>query len=1151
MSADEQDGDDPLPRVPDATRVSDPRTSTPVTETFAPGTASDPPVGTAENDDAGCGCGSCGCGDDAGPVDSSASVADDAESVTVVVDGAEVSVAAGATLLDAMERVDHEGTVPALCAYDRDGGDCSDDIGPRSTCRTCTVEADGELVAACSHPAEGGTEVRTDDPDARESREVNLDLVLSDHNLRCTTCNQNGRCELQDAAIETGVEEPRFGVFDERAEYEPLDDTSPFIQIDRNKCITCARCVDACNDVQVSGVLRIEGTGEDTEIGFQSDAGTMADSACVSCGHCATVCPTGSLTERGLAGLATLPIPGFTHANSVGTSLTAEAEKAARATSETGGRRGAGGGPGDANGATEDAAGSGDAGATATAGRDDPRGPSPTRERAESDGLASALRWAKRTASDAGRSAMLAGEHAAESLAARTMKEGWLFDAASRVADHRLKEVEFTETTCGFCAVGCRFQLVSKGDEVLGAVPTDDPDDAPVNDFSTCVKGKFGYEFANSDERLTTPLVRGEDGELREASWEEALSRVAEGFESIRERSGPDALATFASSKCTNEENFLMQKFARGVLGTKNIDNCARLCHSSTVAALKQTLGYGAMSNRINEDIGEADAYLITGSNTTESHPVLATRIKRNVDAGADLVVFDPRRVEIAEHASQYVRTEPGYDVAWINGLIRYIVANDLHDAEFVEDRTRNFEALREKVEPFTPEEVERLAGVAPEDLKRAAESVAAADSVVFGWAMGMTQHSHGTQNVLALADLALVTGNLGKPGAGVSPFRGHNNVQGGGGDMGTLPNLLPGYRDPGDPDVLDEFEDAWGVRPPAEEGLTVPEVFDEALAGNVEGLYVMGENPALSEPDLAHAEEALQALDFLVVQDVFPTETAAYADVVLPAATFSEKEGTFTNTERRVQLVGKATKPPGDARQDWTIIQALANRIDHAGDAWAYDGPAEVMDEISEVAPIYGGVTHDRLSDEGGLQWPCEDESDPGTPYLYEEEFNFSDGKARFVPADTGEPGDLPSEEFPLTMTTGRVLYHWHTGTLTRKVEGLLDHVGEAFVEVNPQTAERLGIADGERVRVESPRGAIEVRAEIGDRPGDGVVFVPMHFADGAVNRLTGDHVDPTSGIPEYKVSSVRIRRLGDEREPESSRPPADTDSDGVAGDD
>ncbi|QLG26706.1 formate dehydrogenase subunit alpha [Halorarum halophilum] len=1053
----------PLPRVPD---VPDPRTSTPVTAEFEPGTASDPPVGSARTE------------------------VESGDGPTITVDGAEVSVPEGATLIDAMERVEYEGTVAALCHYDRDS-ECADDIGPRSTCRTCTVEADGELVPACSHPAEEGAVVRTDDPDATEAREVNLDLVLSEHNLRCTTCNQNGRCELQDAAIDTGVEEPRFGVFDERSEYEPLDESSPFIQIDRNKCITCTRCVDACNDVQVSGVLRVEGTGEDTEIGFQNGAASMAESTCVSCGHCATVCPTGSLTEKGLAGLATLPIPGFTHRNSVGSEIPYEPADPATAPAP------------DAGG-----------------------GPSPTRERAERDGLASAMRWAKGKARDVGREAFLAGEHAAESLAAGTMKEGWLFDVASRVADRRLRDVEFTETTCGFCAVGCRFEVASKDDEVLGAVPTEDPAAAPANDFSTCVKGKFGYEFTNSDDRLTTPLVRDADGDLREASWDEALDRVVEGLTDIRESAGPDALAAFASSKCTNEENFLMQKFARAVLGTKNVDNCARLCHSSTVAALKQTVGYGAMTNRINEDVGEADAYLISGSNTTESHPVLATRIKRNVDAGADLVVFDPRKVEIAEHADQYVRTKPGYDIAWLNGLIRYIIEHDLHDEAFVEERTRNFEDLREKVEPFTPAEVKRLAGVPPVELARAAETIAAADSVVFGWAMGLTQHSHGTGNVLAMANLALVTGNLGKPGAGLSPFRGHNNVQGGGGDMGTLPNVLPGYRDLGDDDVLDEFEDAWGVRPPDEVGLKVPEVFDEALAGNVRGLYVMGENPALSEPDLSHADEALEALEFLVVQDIFRTETAEYADVVLPAASFAEKDGTFTNTERRVQLVNAATSPPGDARQDWRILQAVARQMGHG---WEYDDPEEVMDEIASLAPIYGGISHERLREENGLQWPCEDADDPGTAFLYEARFNFPDGKARFVPADMGRPGELPDEEFPLTLTTGRVLYHWHTGTLTRRVEGLRHHVGESFVEINPETAESLGIADADRVRVSSARGSIEVRAELSERPGPGVVFIPMHFAGGAANELTGEHVDPTSGIPEYKVSSVRVERVGD----------------------
>ncbi|MFB6131495.1 MAG: molybdopterin oxidoreductase family protein, partial [Salinigranum sp.] len=353
----------------------------------------------------------------------------------------------------------------------------------------------------------------------------------------------------------------------------------------------------------------------------------------------------------------------------------------------------------------------------------------------------------------------------------------------------------------------------------------------------------------------------------------------------------------------------------------------------------------------------------------------------------------------------------------------------------------------------------------------------------------------------------------------------GHNNVQGGGGDMGTLPNSLPGYRDPTDPAVLDEFEEAWGVRPPDEVGLKVPEAFDEALAGNVRGMYVMGENPALSEPDLDEAERALESLDFLVVQDIFMSETAEFADVVLPAAAFPEKDGTFTNTERRVQLVRKAMDPPGEARQDWEILSDLAGRL---GFEWEYDSPAEVMDEIASLAPIYGGISHDRLEREGGLQWPCPDESHPGTRFLYEEGFNFEDGKARFVPADMGEPGELPGEEYPLTLTSGRTLYHFHTGTLTRRVEGIMSHVGESYVEIHPETADRLVVVDGEYVRVESPRGAITVKAQVTDRPGKGVVFIPMHFAHGAVNRLTQSHYDDVSGIPEYKVSSVRVTPVG-----------------------
>lgn len=1086
--------DDPLPRVPD---MDDPRHETPVTADFETGTANDPDVGTDRT-------------------------------TTVTVDGHPVTLPPGSTVIDAFEALgddvvsvdpgaagaDGEADIPALCYYDR-GGDCSDGIGPRSECRTCMVETDEHgLVPSCSFPAEDGLAVSTDTPDAEEARGVNLDLVLSNHNLRCTTCNGNGRCELQDAAISEGVDHPRYGVFSDRDEYEPIDDTSSFIQIDRNKCILCNRCVESCNDVQVEGVLRMEGHGDDTRIGFQSDAETMDDSACVSCGHCATVCPTGALTEKGIGGAATLPLPGFTQRNSIGTVIERDPAETLDDTEAPNRSPGSGG----------------------EGGR-----PQTPADASVSAFMSSAKRRAGDLAKQYGKKAFLAGEHTAEAAAAATLPEKYLFRIADAVSDYRLGKIDRAETTCGFCAVGCRFEMWGKDGDSLGVVPVDDPDDAPANNFSTCVKGKFGHEFANSDRRLTEPMIRGDDGELEPVSWETALDYVAERLSGIQSEHGVDAVGCLASSKGSNEEAYLVQKFARQVLGTKNIDNCARLCHSSTVAALQQTVGYGAMTNRINEDIGEADAYLITGSNTTESHPVLATRIKRNVRDGADLVVFDPREVGIAEHADQYVRTNPGNDVAWLNGLIRYLIEHDLHDEAFIERNTKGFDELRRKVEAFTPEKVEELTDIPPSELADAAETLAAADSVVFGWAMGMTQQSHGTENLLAMADLALALGQVGKPGAGLSPFRGQNNVQGGGGDMGTLPGSLPGYQDPGDEAVGEKFANVWGDRPPEEPGLKVPEMLEEAHEGNLRGMYVVGENPALSEPDIGHAAEALSELDLLVVQDIFRTETAEHADVLLPAATSPEKNGTFTNTERRIQRVRPTSEPPGEARQDWEITQALARRL---GYGWDYEHPREVMDEINSLVPIYGGVTYDRLEagEEHGLQWPCPDEDHPGTPYLYDYEegnFNFEDGKARFVPADGGAPGELPSEEFPLTLTTGRVLYHWHTGQLTRRVEGLMNHVGESFVEINPETAAELDIADGTYVRVGSRRGEIVVRAEVTDRVGPGTLFIPMHFAAGAVNALTGETFDPQAGIPEYKVSSVRAEPLGPDADPDALATP------------
>jgi formate dehydrogenase major subunit len=720
-------------------------------------------------------------------------------------------------------------------------------------------------------------------------------------------------------------------------------------------------------------------------------------------------------------------------------------------------------------------------------------------------------------------------EHVAEGVAADTLSEGKLFEIAQAVGDKRLEDLNVADTTCGYCAVGCRFDLYSDGEEVLAARPAED-EDAPVNGISTCVKGKFGYDFVNSDDRLTTPLVRDENDEFREASWEEALDRVAEGLGGIRDEHGGEALSVIASSKATNEENYLMGKFARQVLGTNSVDNCNRLCHSSTVAGLAATYGYGAASISV-EDLELADCILLTGSNTTEAHPVLATRIKQNVRDGADLLVFDPREVQIAEYATQYSRVKPGYDAVWINGITRYIVNNDLHDESFVEERTTGFEDVKETVQEFTPERVEEVTGVPREEIVSAAETIAAADTCVFGWTLGLTEHSHGTENVMAMANLAAVTGNLGRPGTGVSPFRGQNNVQGGGGDMGPLPDNFPGYQDVADDEIRAKFEEAWDCDISPEYGHYTTQMFLAADDDRVRGMYIIGENAALSEPGVNHAEEILAELDFLVVQDLFVNETAQYADVVLPACSFVEKTGTFTNTDRTVQMVKQVMEPKGDSRPDWKILQDLANRM---GRDWDYDSTAEIMEEVNSLTPLYGGVSHARVDAEGGLQWPCWDKDHPGTERLYAEEFNTDDGKAQLQAVGYSEPAELPDDEYPFTLTTGRVLYQYHTGTMTHREEGIMQYTPSDFVEIHPDTAVDYGIESGDMVRVESRRGEVTVPAQVTDRVGRDNLFVPIHFAESAVNRLTDEeHLDPAAATPEFKVSAVRIHPVEGESEP------------------
>ncbi len=720
-------------------------------------------------------------------------------------------------------------------------------------------------------------------------------------------------------------------------------------------------------------------------------------------------------------------------------------------------------------------------------------------------------------------------EHKFSGFMGDAISEGRLFSIADAVGDYQKNKIDVTDTTCEYCAVGCRFDVYTKDGEFLGTRPN--PEKAPVNGISTCVKGKFAHGYTNSDDRLRQPLVK-EDGEFREASWDEALERVKEGLSGIKEEYDPNALGLVASSKATNEDCYVMQRFAREVINTNNIDNCNRLCHAATVSGLSSTVGFGAASSGL-EALEESDCYLMTGTNTTENHPVFATRIKQNVkDNDADLLVFDPRKVQMAEYADQYSRVEPGYDNTWINGLIRYILKNDLHDEEYIEERVDGFEQVEETVDQFTPEFVEEKAGVPEEELVSAAETIAEADSCLFCWTLGIAEQTHATENIYAIANLALITGNVGHPTGGLSPFRGQNNVQGGGGDMGPVPNNFPGYQPVTNEDNREKFAEAYEMdldEMPANEGYRITDMFLAADNGDLHGMFIQGENPLISEPNIPHAQEVLEEkLDFLAVQDIFLTDTAKHADVVLPATASLESNGTYTGSTRHVQLVKRALEPAGNVKPDWKITQELAQRF---GYDWDYSHPSEIMDEIADLTPIYAGVSHERLETigEGGLQWPVWDKDHDGTPYLYQDDFQTSDGMAHMHPADTVDPGETPDDDYPIVMTSGRVLYQYHTGTMSFRDEGAMSYTSQSFVEIHPDTAEEYGISNGDMLDITSRHGETQAMAQVTRRPSPGEIFIPMHFLDGGANNLTKeDPLDGPSRAPEYKVTDVQLSVTG-----------------------
>jgi formate dehydrogenase alpha subunit len=686
-------------------------------------------------------------------------------------------------------------------------------------------------------------------------------------------------------------------------------------------------------------------------------------------------------------------------------------------------------------------------------------------------------------------------------------------------------------TTCPYCGVGCQMNLSVKDGLVYRV---DAPFDAAPNYGMLCVKGRFGTDFVRHPGRVKRPLIRQNRSNGRsarpvwqEATWDEALDLVADELSRIARQYGGDAIATYASAKATNEDNYVFQKLVRALLGTNNVDHCARLCHAGSVTGLQLALGSSAMSNSIAE-MENLEAFIITGSNTTETHPVIANFLKRAIRKnGAKLIVVDPRQVGMTEFATLWLRQKPGTDVAVFQAMAHVIVKERLYDESFVARRTEGFEQYLESLEPYTPEWAEQASGVPASQIREAARIYAGASRASIYWGMGISQSTHGTDNTLSLVNLALMCGHVGKAGTGVNPLRGQNNVQGCS-DSGGLPNVFTAYQRVDDPETRRDFETFWGASLNPSPGLTATEMIDGAHSGAVKGMFVMGENPMMSEPNQGHTRASLERLEFLVCQDIFVNETGELADVILPATSFAEKDGTFTNTDRRVQRCRAAVAPVGDSRPDWLIISDLGQRIERRlglslTEGFDYASSEEIWEEMRQVTPAFYGIDYARIEREGGVHWPCPSFDHPGTPYLFADD--FPRGKGKFWEVSYGTESEQPDGEYPYNLSTGRVLYHWSGSTMTGR--SMLEQVyPEATCEMHPSDASELGLTTGDWVSVASRRGQIRLRVLVTGRSPAGTVFVPFHFAEAAANLLTLDEVDRRAKIPDYKNTAVRIEK-------------------------
>ncbi len=686
-------------------------------------------------------------------------------------------------------------------------------------------------------------------------------------------------------------------------------------------------------------------------------------------------------------------------------------------------------------------------------------------------------------------------------------------------------------TTCPYCGVGCQMDLNIKDDYIYRV---DAPFDAAPNYGMLCVKGRFGTDYVKHPGRVKTPLIRTnrEDGRSakpvwREASWDEALDYVADELVRIRHSYGGDAIASYASAKATNEDNYVFQKLIRALVGTNNVDHCARLCHAGSVTGLQLSIGSSAMSNSIAE-MENLEAFIVTGSNTTETHPVISNFLKRAVRKnGAKLIVVDPRRIEMTNHATLWLQQNPGTDVAVFQAMAHVVVKEGLFDEDFIAERTEGFQDYIESLDECTPEWAEQISGVPADSIREAARIYAKANRASIYWGMGISQSTHGTDNTLSLVNLALMCGHVGKAGTGLNPLRGQNNVQGCS-DSGGLPNVFTAYQRVDHSETQAKFEQYWGVELNPMPGLTATEMVSGAAEGAIRGMFVLGENPMISEPNQTHTRHGLEQLEFLVCQDIFINETGEMADVILPATSFAEKDGTFTNSDRRIQRVRTAVPPVGDSRPDWDILSDIGRRVAQRlgwqmAHGFDYADPEAIWEEMRAVTADFWGITYERLEKEGGVHWPCPALDHPGTPFLFAED--FPRGKGKFWEVEYGTESEQPDAEYPFNLSTGRVLYHWSGSTMTGRSE-LEKIYPEATCEIHPDDAENLGLETGDWVAVSSRRGTIKLRLLVTERSPRKTIFVPFHFAEAAANLLTLDRVDGRAKIPDYKNTAVRITK-------------------------